>query len=369
MSFLLDPTSPSTSASTSASSPDSLAFPPGIAETILTTVDDGSKSRILVPPTPSDAGPSPLAPSPSDPAAPPPPPPPHHTHGGTHGDADADADTAAAAATGAWHHRTQSAPSRAQSGVVTSPAGTSQTATATALRGPARFLLVVAPQSAAERSPPASTRSSDSSVQHSRSRFYSESESSGSSTESSSASGDDGASPSTERARWPAPDVRVRSARAAGKLRADIAAGVGSGSGSGRGLADEARRSALSPTPRVRMSESLLFSHSLPPQVKWKGKERERDPELDVRKERTREKAPQQHHRRRSSGATSLSKIRTTRGDTVIKYEEPGFSRDFFLLIALCIGIACGFVLVARPAMLSLLGHPGSVSFSLADLD
>jgi hypothetical protein len=315
MSFLLDPSSPTTSASTSASSPDSLAFPPGIAETILTTVDDGSKSRILVPPTPSDAGPSPLVPSPRDTAAPPPPP---HTHGGTHRDA--------AATTGAWHHRTQSAPSRAQSGAVTSPAGTSQTAaTATAPRGPARFLLVVAPQSAAERSPTASTQSSDSNVQHSRSRSYSESESSGSSMDSSSVRGDDGASPSTERARWPAPDLGVRSARAAGKLRADIAAGVGGGSGSGRGLADEARRSALSPTPRVRMSESLLFSHSLPPQVKWKGKERERDPELDVRKERTREKAPQQHHRRRSSGATSLSKIRTTRGDTVIKYEEPGF--------------------------------------------
>ncbi|KAF9475428.1 hypothetical protein BDN70DRAFT_251366 [Pholiota conissans] len=174
-------------------------------------------------------------------------------------------------------------------------------------------------------------------------------------------------------------------------------------------------------------AESLLFSHSLPPsasraQDKGKGKERERERdreserkkdarrvredvdrekvrqvrdadrlaremkrkgkmrEMDVEdaadmdrpigvgrdmreEERERERGPQyrEHHRRRSSSGTV--KIRTTSGQKVYKYEEPEFSRDFLLIVAMCFGLACAFVLLARPAMMSLLGRPGSVGY------
>lgn len=71
-------------------------------------------------------------------------------------------------------------------------------------------------------------------------------------------------------------------------------------------------------------------------------------------------------HRRYNSGDPSRStpRKRITRRVLVTKEQEPGFSRDFLLIVALCVGFACAIVLVGRPAMLVLVQSGGG-----SDLD
>ncbi|CAA7268448.1 unnamed protein product [Cyclocybe aegerita] len=59
------------------------------------------------------------------------------------------------------------------------------------------------------------------------------------------------------------------------------------------------------------------------------------------------------HHRRRSSGVRRASgRVRVRQ-----KVQEEGISRDFFLIIGLCVGLACACVLVLRPAVMAAVGY------------
>ncbi|KIM38382.1 hypothetical protein M413DRAFT_420507 [Hebeloma cylindrosporum] len=83
--------------------------------------------------------------------------------------------------------------------------------------------------------------------------------------------------------------------------------------------------------------------------------------------EETREaRARSQSHRRRSSHAHTQTQTQTrthgrqsSRRLVVHKRQEIGVSRDFVLIVALCVGFACAIVLVARPAAMMVMVQPG----------
>ncbi|KAF8962285.1 hypothetical protein BDZ97DRAFT_1759354 [Flammula alnicola] len=78
-------------------------------------------------------------------------------------------------------------------------------------------------------------------------------------------------------------------------------------------------------------------------------------PLLFARPTQAEERTP---HRRRSSGET---KPRKRRRASMYRYQERGFSRDFLLIVALCVGLACAFIVVGRDIVMSLFEPAGSL--------
>ncbi|KAF9561416.1 hypothetical protein CPC08DRAFT_432696 [Agrocybe pediades] len=61
--------------------------------------------------------------------------------------------------------------------------------------------------------------------------------------------------------------------------------------------------------------------------------------------------------RRNQAAPRTRRKSMTEKRRVIPIYHEPGFSRDFLLVVAMCFGLACAIILIIRPAFLRISSH------------